>query len=64
MITYEEHKQFLRRQLMRAEAELLGFEAANEAHQRNPFFGDETRAAFEKGLADGKLKLEQDKVTA
>jgi len=64
MITYDEHKRFLARQMDRAQAEYLGFCAANSADQENPFFTLETRAAFDKGLADGLAKLMQATVTA
>ncbi len=64
MITYEEHERFLQKSMVLLEAELAGFHAAKSDFQTNPFHSPKARAAFEKGLEDGKAKLEQDKVMA
>lgn len=64
MITYDEHEEFLKLQMMTAEAEWLGFQSAKDVDQDNPYHSDRLRAAFEKGLTDGKLKLMQEQVTA
>lgn len=62
MISYDEHKRFLERQLRGIEAELTGFRQA-AIGPLVPYSPDpEMQRRYERGYEDGKMKVLEDKL--
>lgn len=64
MISYDEHRRFLNRQIKLADAELCGFLQA-KCGPMVPYSTDrQIQARFERGYEDGKSKIIENKGSA